>query len=84
MLLFRQSLMLRPSASSTFNLEQARGVVLAVAGLANISVISVATTKVKHALTGTGRATKHQVGEMVRAIYRYTARARIGLKQHTI
>lgn len=53
---------------SALMLGQARGVALAVLGLADLSVVSLAATQVKNAVTGTGRADKKQVGEMVKRL----------------
>ncbi len=53
---------------SALILGQARGAVLATLGLGNISVVNLSATTVKLAVTGTGRATKDQVGKMVQAI----------------
>jgi crossover junction endodeoxyribonuclease RuvC len=56
------------NARSALILGQARGAVLAMLGLANIPVINLSATRVKSAVTGTGCATKEQVGKMVQAI----------------
>lgn len=53
---------------SALMLGQARGAVLATMGLLDIPVQHFAPTKVKLALTGTGRASKLQVSEMVRIL----------------
>jgi crossover junction endodeoxyribonuclease RuvC len=50
---------------SALALAQARGTVLAVAGLACLPVYSYAPATVKRAVTGRGRATKEQVARMV-------------------
>lgn len=55
-------------ARSALILGQARGAVLAVLGLAQIPVTSMAPRKVKQAMTGSGEATKQQAGEMVRIL----------------
>ena len=49
-------------------LAQARGVVLAVAGMAGLTVYSYAPAVVKKAVTGRGRATKNQVARMVQVL----------------
>lgn len=56
------------NARSALILGQARGAVLAIVGLSNIPVFNLSTTTVKLAVAGTGRASKNQVGEMVRVI----------------
>src|SRR5688572_28513265 len=53
---------------SALMLGQARGAVLATMGLLDIPVQHYASTKVKLAITGAGRAGKLQVSEMVRII----------------
>jgi len=50
---------------SALILGQARGAVLATCGLSQIPVQAVTTTQVKLAVAGLGRASKHQVGQMV-------------------
>ncbi|MES2504819.1 MAG: crossover junction endodeoxyribonuclease RuvC [Myxococcota bacterium] len=49
-------------------LGQARGACLAMLGLKKIEVTAMAPRKVKQAMTGTGSASKDQVGEMVRVL----------------
>jgi crossover junction endodeoxyribonuclease RuvC len=53
---------------SALALAQARGIVLAVAGLAGLPVFSYAPALVKKAVTGRGRASKDQVARMVQAL----------------
>jgi crossover junction endodeoxyribonuclease RuvC len=53
---------------SALILGQARGAVLATLGLGALPVSSLSTTSVKLTIAGTGRATKLQVGEMVRLL----------------
>ena len=53
---------------SALALAQARGVVLAVAGLAGLTVHSYAPTVVKKTVTGRGAATTEQVARMVAAL----------------
>lgn len=55
-------------ARSALILGQSRGAVLAILGLAQIPVTSVAPRKVKQAITGHGQADKNQVSEMVRLL----------------
>ncbi len=55
-------------ARSALILGQARGAVLAILGLRKMPVAHVAPRRVKQALTGSGAASKEQVGEMVRAL----------------
>ncbi len=55
-------------ARSALILGQARGAVLAMLGLAEISVTSIAPRKVKQAITGHGQADKNQVGEMIKLL----------------
>ncbi|HLU67820.1 MAG TPA: crossover junction endodeoxyribonuclease RuvC, partial [Kofleriaceae bacterium] len=49
-------------------LAQARGAVLAVAGMAGLPVFSYPPALVKKAVTGRGRASKDQVARMVQAL----------------
>lgn len=53
---------------SALALAQARGVVLAVAGLRNLPVFSYSPALVKKTVTGRGRASKDQVAHMVGAL----------------
>lgn len=53
---------------SALILGQARGAVLATLGLCGVRVMSHTPSQVKSRVAGTGRATKDQVGEMVRAL----------------
>jgi crossover junction endodeoxyribonuclease RuvC len=53
---------------SALALAQARGLVLAVAGMAGLPVFSYPPARVKKAVTGRGRASKHQVANMVRVL----------------
>lgn len=55
-------------ARSALILGQARGAVLAILGLANLPVTSIAPRKVKQTITGQGAASKQQVGEMIRIL----------------
>jgi crossover junction endodeoxyribonuclease RuvC len=54
--------------ASTLKLGQARGAVLAAAGLAGVPVAEYATRLVKKALVGTGQGDKQQVAAMVRQL----------------
>ena len=56
------------NARSALALAQARGTVLAVAGMAGLSVHSYAPAVVKKAVTGNGRASKEQVATMVQML----------------
>ena len=56
------------NARSALALGQARGVALAAAAIAGIPVFAYAPSVVKQAVTGRGRATKEQVGRMVRLL----------------
>jgi crossover junction endodeoxyribonuclease RuvC len=56
------------NARSALALGQARGVALAAAALAGIRVHAYPPSVVKQAVTGRGRATKEQVGRMVRLL----------------
>lgn len=49
-------------------LAQARGAIIAVAGLAGLQVFSYPAPQVKRAVTGRGRASKDQVARMVAAL----------------
>ena len=53
---------------SALALAQARGMVLAVSGLAGLPVFSYAPALVKKTVTGRGRATKEQVARMVQVL----------------
>lgn len=53
---------------SALALAQARGTVLAVAGLCGLPVFSYAPALVKRSVTGRGRASKEQVASMVQAL----------------
>ena len=53
---------------SAIALAQARGMVLAVVGLAGLAVASYAPALVKKAVSGSGRADKAQVARMVQAL----------------
>lgn len=53
---------------SALALAQARGTVLAVAGMAGLPVFSYSPARVKQAVTGRGRASKDQVARMVRVL----------------
>ncbi|HUH05833.1 MAG TPA: crossover junction endodeoxyribonuclease RuvC [Kofleriaceae bacterium] len=53
---------------SALALAQARGMVLAVAGMSGITVCSYAPAVVKKTVTGRGRASKEQVARMVQAL----------------
>lgn len=53
---------------SALALAQARGMVLAVVGLAGLAVASYAPASVKKAVSGSGRADKQQIARMVQAL----------------
>jgi crossover junction endodeoxyribonuclease RuvC len=53
---------------SAFALAQARGMALAVVGLAGLEVASYAPASVKKAVSGSGRADKDQVARMVKIL----------------
>ena len=53
---------------STMAIAQARGTVMAVAGLAGLPVFSYAPRFVKRSVTGRGAATKEQVARMIQAL----------------
>lgn len=53
---------------SALSLAQARGMALAVVGLAGLSVASYPPASVKKAVSGSGRADKEQVARMVQAL----------------
>lgn len=55
-------------ARSALILGQARGAVLAILGLAQIPVSSVAPRKIKQAITGHGQADKNQTAKMVQLL----------------
>ncbi len=56
------------NAKSALVLGQARGVALLAAVRAGLEIFEYAPTEVKQAVVGNGRATKHQVQSMVKAI----------------
>jgi crossover junction endodeoxyribonuclease RuvC len=56
------------SARAALVLGQARGVVLAALAAGEVSVSEYAATRVKQAVTGSGRAPKRQVQDMVRRL----------------
>jgi crossover junction endodeoxyribonuclease RuvC len=56
------------NARSGLALAQARGMALAVVGLAGISVASYSPAVVKKSVSGSGRADKDQIGRMVQAL----------------
>ena len=58
----------RVNPRAALALAQARGAVVAVAGLADLQVFSYPAPQVKRAVTGRGRATKDQVARMVAAL----------------
>jgi len=58
----------RKNPRSALALAQARGAVLAVAGMARVPVYSYPAPVVKKAVTGHGRATKEQVARMVQSL----------------
>ena len=58
------------NARSALALGHARGAALAVAGMAGLRVYAYPPAVVKKTVTGNGRATKRQVGEMVRHVAR--------------
>ncbi len=60
-------------AQSALILGHARGVILLAAAQSALSLIEIAPSEVKRAVTGTGRATKAQVGEMVARLLRLAA-----------
>jgi len=58
----------RKNPRSALALAQARGAVLAVAGMSELPVYSYPAPVVKKAVTGHGRATKEQVARMVQSL----------------
>ncbi|HTN24330.1 MAG TPA: crossover junction endodeoxyribonuclease RuvC [Solirubrobacteraceae bacterium] len=56
------------NASSAFAVGQARGVVMLAAGQRRMSCVSYTPQQVKHAVCGSGRADKDQVGRMVQVL----------------
>jgi len=63
-----EDVFIHQNARSGLALAQARGMALAVIGLAGISVASYPPASVKKAVSGTGRADKDQVARMVQAL----------------
>ena len=58
------------NADTALKLGQARGAALAACVNAGLAIAEYAPSHVKQAVVGTGRADKHQVGYMVRALLR--------------
>jgi crossover junction endodeoxyribonuclease RuvC len=56
------------NASSAFSVGQARGVVMLAAGQRRMECVSYTPQQVKHAVCGSGRAEKDQVGRMVQVL----------------
>jgi crossover junction endodeoxyribonuclease RuvC len=56
------------NARSALALAQARGMALAVCGIAGLSVASYPPAVIKQAVTGSGTATKEQISRMVKAL----------------
>lgn len=56
------------NASSAFGVGQARGVVMLAAGQRRMECVSYTPQQVKHAVCGSGRAEKDQVGRMVQTL----------------
>ena len=56
------------NASSAFAVGQARGVVMLAAGQRRMDCVSYTPQQVKHAVCGSGRADKDQVGRMVQVL----------------
>lgn len=63
-----EDVFLHQNARSALALAQARGMVLAVVGLAGLRVASYPPASVKKAVSGSGRADKGQVSRMVQAL----------------
>lgn len=61
------------NARSALILGHARGVVMVVAARARVQVAEITPAEVKRAVTGTGAATKDQVGAMVARLLRLSA-----------
>lgn len=72
---FLESVFHHKSAQSALVLGQARGVALFSAARAGYPIGEVSPAEVKKAVTGSGRATKEQVQEMVRALLGLAERA---------
>jgi crossover junction endodeoxyribonuclease RuvC len=63
-----EDVFLHQNPRSALALAQARGMVLAVVGLAGLSVASYPPASVKKAVSGSGRADKGQVARMVQML----------------
>jgi crossover junction endodeoxyribonuclease RuvC len=63
-----ESVFLQSNPRSALALAQARGMALAVIGLAGLSVASYSPASVKKAVSGSGRADKDQIARMVQAL----------------
>ena len=61
------------NAHSAFAVGQARGVVMLAAGQRRLECVSYTPQQVKHAVCGSGRAEKEQVGRMVQTLLRLAA-----------
>src|SRR4051794_41932738 len=63
-----EDVFIQKNPRSALALAQARGMALAVIGLAGLSVASYAPALVKKAVSGSGRADKTQIARMVQAL----------------
>jgi crossover junction endodeoxyribonuclease RuvC len=63
-----ESLIFAKDPIAASKLGHARGVALLVCARAQLSAYEYAPTLIKRAVTGTGRAEKHQVGQMIRIL----------------
>ncbi len=63
-----EDVFVRENPRSALALAQARGMALAVIGLAGLRVASYAPALVKKTVTGSGRADKEQIGRMVKML----------------
>jgi crossover junction endodeoxyribonuclease RuvC len=73
--IFVEAIFHQKSAQSALVLGQARGVALLAANLRACPVGEITPAEVKKAVTGRGRADKHQIQEMVRILLGLEARA---------
>ncbi len=63
-----EDVFLHQNPRSALALAQARGMALAVVGLAGLAVASYSPASVKKAVSGSGRADKHQIARMVQVL----------------
>jgi len=68
-----EQVFVKRNAATALVLGQARGVALCTAAAAGLSVAEYAATRIKQAVTGSGRAEKPQVAQMVKVLLKLSA-----------